>query len=315
MFKYPVIAKACLICGNDRLNRSVHASEQMYGTGTSFEYLHCAACGVLHLLNIPADMGQFYPAKSYYSVHTAGRSIRRTMQGWRDSLQEGSTPAAGWIRRHLPNMALSAMTASAPDRSARILDVGCGDGALLRSMARLGYQHLTGVDPLLNAASQEGRIRLVKGGLDCVQGQFDLISFHHSLEHISDQVGVLRQSAERLAPGGAVLIRIPTCDSLAFAAYGPNWVQLDAPRHLYLHSHQSIIHVANQAGLSVLDLSCDSQPMQFWASDMYCAGVPLMSPAARGFKRRYQRRYRAMTNWANERRCGDQIVVKLAPAR
>jgi SAM-dependent methyltransferase len=307
-------AGVCLICGNDRLNRSLRATELMFGTGETFEYLHCASCGVLHLLAIPSDMGRFYPARSYYSVHTAGRSLRQVLKSFRDRLQESGLPVASWVRRLAPNVALAAMTVAAPSRSARVLDVGCGDGELLRSMARLGYTHLTGADPLLAAPSSAGGVSLVKGGLDAVDGQFDLISFHHSLEHIADQVGVLRQAGERLASGGSVLVRIPTCDSLAFSAYGPRWVQLDAPRHLFLHSHRSIAHVAAGAGLAVRDLRCDSQPMQFWASDMYCANVPLMSPGAREFKRRRQRQYREMASWANDHRRGDQIVVMLGAA-
>lgn len=314
MSDFTVTTRACSICGNDQLNRILRVSELMYGTGEAFEYLHCVACGVLHLLDIPDDMGRFYPAQSYYSVHTAGRSLRQAMKGWRDRLQESGTPAAGWVRRNVPNVALAAMTAAAPNRSARVLDVGCGDGALLRSMARLGYAALTGADPLLGSSSDSDGVKLIKGGLDAVQGRFDLISFHHSLEHIRDQVGVLRQAGERLSSGGRVLVRIPTCDSVAFTAYGSRWVQLDAPRHLFLHSHRSIAHVAAQAGLTVRDLRCDSQPMQFWASDMYCANVPLMSPAARQFKGRRQRQYRAMAVWANDHRRGDQIVVTLAPA-
>lgn len=303
--------RACLMCGNVHLNHRVPASERMYGTGEPFDYLQCAACGVLHLLDIPEEMGRYYPAHSYYSVHTRSRSLRTSMQALRDLLQERSPLLSRWIRRYLPNVALSAMTASAPSKTALILDVGCGDGALLRAMARLGYENLTGVDPLLETPSDTGCVRLVKGGLDVVKGRFDLISFHHSLEHIRDQVGVLRQAGERLTPSGTILLRIPTCESLAFSAYRANWVQLDAPRHLFLHSHRSIAHVAAQAGLAVRDLHCDSQPMQFWASDMYCAGVPLMSPVAKRYQRSNRRLYRDLSDWANAHRRGDQIVVTL----
>jgi 2-polyprenyl-3-methyl-5-hydroxy-6-metoxy-1,4-benzoquinol methylase len=314
MSNFSVTARSCSICGNAQLNRSLRVSELMYGTGEVFEYLHCAACGVLHLLDIPEDLDRYYPAQSYYSVNTPGWSLRQVMKGWRDRLQESRTATAGWIRSLAPNVALSAMTAAAPSRSARVLDVGCGDGALLRSMALLGYTHLTGADPLLDEASASDGVTLIKGGVDAVQGKFDLISFHHSLEHIRDQVGVLRQARERLASGGSLLVRIPTCDSVAFAVYGSRWVQLDAPRHLFLHSHRSVAHVAAQAGLVVRDLRCDSQPMQFWASDMYCANVPLMSPAAKQFKRHRQLQYRAMADWANDHLQGDQIVVTLGLA-
>lgn len=308
-------SRACSLCANQQLNHRLRAREMMYGTGESFEYLHCAACGVLQLMDVPADMGRFYPSSSYYSVHTTRHAVREVLKGWRDRLQEGTSPAARLIRRYAPNIALAAMTSTAPNRGARVLDVGCGDGALLRSMGRLGYRDLTGVDPLLaHPTSTAGGMRLFRGGVDAVDGPFDLISFHHSLEHISDQVGVLRLAAERLAPGGVVLVRIPTCESAAFTAYGPQWVQLDAPRHLFLHSHRSIALVASRAGLAVQELRCDSQPMQFWASDMYVADVPLMSGAARRFKRMHRRLYRDMARWANSRLIGDQIVVKLRRA-
>lgn len=313
MHDYQLTPRACSICGNTQLNRSVHSSELMFGTGEAFDYLHCAACGVLHLLDTPADMGRFYPAKSYYSVHTRGQAVRQALRNWRDQIQESDTPFSSWIRRYVPNLALAAMTAAMPRKSARILDVGCGDGALLRSLALLGYESLTGVDPLLDKASTTSKIHLIKGNLDRVEGQFDLISFHHSLEHIPDQLGTLIQAAKLLTVNGSILIRIPTSDSLAFIAYGPRWVQLDAPRHLFLHSHRSIKHIAEKAGLAVHELRCDSHPMQFWASDMYCNNVPLMAAAAGNYKRRYKRLYRQMADWTNKHGCGDQIVVMLRP--
>lgn len=313
MFHYPFTSRSCAVCGNNQMNRSLTAREMMYGTGESFIYLYCASCGVLHLMDIPDDMGRFYPGKSYYSVHSASNSPRQVLKTWRDRIQESGTPLGDWVLRHLPNVALAAMTSAAPDRRTHVLDVGCGDGSLLRSMARLGYRHLTGVDPLLDEASATAGMQLIRGGINTVEGRFDLISFHHSLEHIPDQVGVLRLAAERLTAGGKIVVRIPTSQSLAFAAYGPRWVQLDAPRHLFLHSHRSIALVAQQAGLSVVDLRCDSQPMQFWASDMYCSDVPLVSPVARVFKRRHRRTYKALARWANEHRCGDQIIVTLSP--
>lgn len=59
---------------------------------------------------------------------------------------------------------------------------------------------------------------------------------------------------------------------------GANWSDLDAPRHLYLHSHKSIRLLAEAAGPHVEDLWGDSNPFQFWASEQYAADIPLNDP-------------------------------------
>ena len=79
-----------------------------------------------------------------------------------------------------------------------------------------------------------------------------------------------------LAPNGRCLLRIPVL-GWAWEHYGVNWVQLDAPRHLFLHTTKSFRLLAASAGLDVVDIGYDSNEFQFWASELYLRNVSLSS--------------------------------------
>jgi hypothetical protein len=98
---------------------------------------------------------------------------------------------------------------------------------------------------------------------------------HHAFEHMADPQAMLAAVAQRLAPGGLCLIRIPIVPSEAWERYGVDWVQLDAPRHLFLHSLQSLALVAQQAGLHLYRHFCDATAFQFYGSELYRRDIPL----------------------------------------
>ena len=54
-----------------------------------------------------------------------------------------------------------------------------------------------------------------------------------------------------------------------------HWVQLDAPRHFYLHSRKSLALLAEQAGLTLVETIDTSDEFQFWGSEQYQQGLPL----------------------------------------
>ncbi|MBV5336615.1 MAG: class I SAM-dependent methyltransferase, partial [Deltaproteobacteria bacterium] len=112
--------------------------------------------------------------------------------------------------------------------------------------------NLLGADPYLDADIQyKNGLKVLKKELHQIDGPFDLISLHHVFEHIDEPLKLLREAAARLAPLGVLLIRIPLADSKAWETYRQNWVQLDAPRHVYLHTHKSISLLAKEAGLHI----------------------------------------------------------------
>lgn len=97
----------------------------------------------------------------------------------------------------------------------RVLDVGCRDGQLFRVLgAALGEG--VGIDPELEAPIITSSYRLVPGWFpadvpDDV-GEFDVITMLALFEHISpeDQPNVVARCGELLAPGGSVVLTIPS---------------------------------------------------------------------------------------------------------
>ena len=63
-----------------------------------------------------------------------------------------------------------------------------------------------------------------------------------------------------------IVIRIPIAGTHAWQTYGVDWVQLDAPRHLFLHTEDGMRSLAAGAGLQVTAVVHDSTAMQFWGS-------------------------------------------------
>lgn len=103
------------------------------------------------------------------------------------------------------------------EREARILELGCGDGALLVGTRRLGYQSIEGVDAspqqveLCRRAGLEVACDGAAEFLRATDREFDAIVMSDVLEHMSKEYAleVLRLVHRRLSPGGRVVIRVP----------------------------------------------------------------------------------------------------------
>ena len=109
-----------------------------------------------------------------------------------------------------------------------------------------------------------------------IEGTFPLVTMLDSLEHMPAQLSVLQAARRLIGASGRILVRIPVI-AFAWREYREDWVQLDPPRHLFLHTRRSLKHLAEQAGLSVTDVIDDSNSFQFWGSEQYRRGIPLMS--------------------------------------
>ncbi len=167
-------------------------------------------------------------------------------------------------------------------RHSAILDVGCGSGDLLVELRDAGFSNLTGADPFIASDHIRAGVPLWKREIGDVEGRFALVMMHHTFEHVTDPASTLAAAARLLVPGGRVLIRLPVADSDAWREYGTDWVQLDAPRHIFLHTARSLGRLARDAGLHVVSRTHDSTAFQFWGSEQYRRGIPFAGSAVGG---------------------------------
>ncbi|MFZ1021743.1 MAG: class I SAM-dependent methyltransferase [Halobacteriota archaeon] len=121
----------------------------------------------------------------------------------------------------------------------RVLDVGCGAGALLDFLQDRGFTDLTGIDPYAQKYLGSGVKILNKAIEDLGDDKFDVIIFRDSLEHILDQFAALRKTSALLNKNGVCLVRMPLKTEYIWDRYGTNWVQIDAPRHCVIHTIKS----------------------------------------------------------------------------
>ena len=271
--------RQCGVCLNETGNQEIEVSEMMFGTHDRFTYLVCASCGCLALLNPPAELSPYYPP-NYYSMSNGrlGLWLRFWFSPSMSRYWLGHRNVIGYLlsRGRQPPPVLEWLRRIGMRKGSQLLDVGSGVGHLLFFLRRLGFGRLVGVDPFIEAnLTFPGSISVVKRRLSEVTGSFDYVVLNHSFEHMERPLDVLKQVHSLLAPGGQVIISTPIASSFAWREYGADWVQLDAPRHLFVHTVKSLELLARQAGLRVRDVVYDSYALQFWGSEQYRVGIPL----------------------------------------
>jgi SAM-dependent methyltransferase len=122
-------------------------------------------------------------------------------------------------------------------RGARVLDLGCGRGTLLRQLADDGFEvHGTeisehaalGADPRVQL-----RVASTLSEAGYSSGFFDQVILWHVLEHLADPLETLCEIRRILKPGGEIVVAVPNFSSWQARWSGPAWFHLDLPRHLY----------------------------------------------------------------------------------
>lgn len=270
---------ACKICGNLHNNRIHHATERLLNIRDQFDYLECANCYALQIVETPDNLSKYYPTE-YYSfrkpkfglglnplVYFLKRSLLRHY------LHQFDT-AGALLSLFLPHP-FHWMKPGLVKFSSSILDVGCGSGRIIQSMQRSGFKNLTGIDPFLEKDLQNTpNLKILKRDLFEMTGKYDLVMLHHAFEHMDQPAQVLHKLRELLQPTGKLLIRIPVANSHAWRKYRTHWFALDAPRHLFLHTTHSMHLLARQAGLKIDDIFYDSSFVQFASSEKYLRDIP-----------------------------------------
>jgi SAM-dependent methyltransferase len=158
------------------------------------------------------------------------------------------TPLAetGLGRRCLDDFLGFVLEALGSDRldGASILEIGCGEGALLRALAERGAD-VVGVDP---GARERPGVIAEPFRPELFDRRFDAIVHYAVLEHIADPIASVRDQLGLLADGGSLVFSVPDC-SLP-VTHGD--ISMLIHEHWSYFTGESLAAVAGLAGAEVI---------------------------------------------------------------
>lgn len=134
------------------------------------------------------------------------------------------------------------------NKDVSILDIGCGDGQILTSLAKKKHGNFIGIE-LENKALQRAKLNTKIEVLSTnifnyfPNIKFDMIICNHSFEHIYNPLSLIKHVNYLLKNDGLFYINIPNVNSWQFHFFKSKWLHLDPPYHL---------HIPNISKLSLL---------------------------------------------------------------
>ncbi len=224
--------QACNLCG------AVETTVLFQALG--YPILECTGCGLVRtgITVQPEQAEQFYRHEYY-----------RSAAGYADSLKRNATAGNADDQERVRIVSrLRRKTAG------RVLDVGCGAGALLVAFQRAGWE-CCGIEPSEELAACA---RLAAGCLihtsaletaPLPAGTFDAITAIHVLEHSPDPLRFLHCCRRLLSPTGVLLAEVPDFGSRAARTQRESWPALYPNTHLFHFTRQTLSRMLEQAGL------------------------------------------------------------------
>ncbi len=290
----------------------------MIGKRISFEYISCKECHCLFINDIPVNLKDFYI--NYYTSKKKFTLISKTI-GYLWKMRSSLTLIGLYpvIRLVSRNSILDWLNCIKIDFSDAILDVGCGNGDVLYELTKHGFFNLSGVDPFPPKNSNvKFNWKFIKGDIFSIHNKkFKLIMFNHSLEHTFEHKDILTRAKELLCENGRIMVRMPLINK-AFEDYKEYWAQLDAPRHLLIHSRKSFDILCANLGLKIYKVLYDSTEFQFMGSIQYKNNIAYNDPDSYKvyinsglFSAKEINNYKSLSKHYNKLGLGDQAAFFL----
>jgi len=234
----------CDYCGHDKHVVVAETKDWGYETCDNiFHYVRCLMCDQVYLKNRPTEreLNTIYP--NYYTTYS-----------YNDFLGPFLTRVRGIVQK----MKIAPIRKFAPP-GATVVDVGCGNGELLRIIKQHGDPswNLVGVD------FSDDSMRCLKDlGIAGIKGRFEqlewkgprphVIVLNQVIEHLAAPSTVIRRSFELLAPGGVMIIETPSLEAWDAALFRRRyWGGWHCPRHWNVFTPKTLCRSLESAGFSI----------------------------------------------------------------
>jgi 2-polyprenyl-3-methyl-5-hydroxy-6-metoxy-1,4-benzoquinol methylase len=222
----------CHACAGEAHLRFVARDVNRALSSDGFPYYQCGTCGLLFLEPVPDDLSRFYPA-DYHAPPT------------RDALDRSAE-----ADRYKLDIVQRFRTGG------RLAEIGPSWGGFVHLARRAGFEvDALEMDPRccaflrdtvgVNVVETSEPARALRD-----RPPYDVVALWHVIEHLPDPVALVRAAAERLRPGGVLVVAAPNPLALQFRLTGARWPHVDAPRHVTLIPPSLLAAWAAAAGLA-----------------------------------------------------------------
>lgn len=218
----------CFLCNNTEFTEHIN-SKDFSVSKEEFIIVKCNNCD-FHFTNprpIDVDLEKYYISDHYISHNNTSKTLfEKTYQFIRKIAIKG--------KFNLINSFI---------KNGKILDIGCGTGDFLNKCKSEGWE-TKGIEP-----SNIARKKAIKNhslsveenpDLTKINGEFDIITMWHVLEHVTELNQTVIQLNRLLNKNGKVIIAVPNYKSYDSSFYKKYWAAYDLPIHLYHFSKESI---------------------------------------------------------------------------
>ena len=195
-----MIKRCCPVCVGEETKKIFHrdfGGMESIVPFAGYDVVQCMRCGAFYADNI----GETMPLMHYYEMMSKYETEAFSVS--QEALAEYAF-AIGFLHGHI-----------APEQS--IIDIGCGNGAMLHMLQEQGFRHLTGLEPSeknCRGITERWGIRAVAGALGedippLVGETFDIVLMEGVLEHLIDVQGNVRDALAYLKKDGALYLNVP----------------------------------------------------------------------------------------------------------
>lgn len=228
----------CPLCDTPAAARAVRDTPEFQGS----TYWQCRACGSIFLWPLPAEEEN----AAFESAESA------------QALDFADEKRVNLLQRRLD-------LAGKPSAGARLLDVGCGTGALLELAARDGWA-VTGIEmsPPLAALAREKLPGAQIFEADLLSPHlpdfppFQAVLALDILEHVLDPRAALARLHSWTAPGGRLVLHTPNAASLRSRLHQGRWNMLIPEYHFHLFTARALTQMLLDTGFTSIRLTTAS---------------------------------------------------------
>jgi len=143
------------------------------------------------------------------------------------------------------------------DKDIKILEIGCGQGLMLKELQNRGYD-VEGLEPSLRASkiAREKKLKIIVGYFPetKIKEKFDLIIISHVLEHIKNYKKFIKSLEKILKSNGCLLLTQTNYKGLIPKIQKENWYAWVPEQHFWHFIPDGVIFLLNKFGFKKIKL-------------------------------------------------------------